>query len=405
MTRVSVLCSNLGTNCVMRATLLVELLRQDFEVRLVGFDQGSGLWAPARELHLSVQAIPISNALQLGWHALRGDPFRETDALVISKPLPTSLWPGWFAWRRGIPAVLDIDDWEVGLFPGLAGRGIAHAIAELTHETWTAIAPGHLNARLTTRACEIVARRVTWPKLVSSRWLQARYGGDLLYHVRQPGLDAGRPARHADLEVGDRPWVGFVGTVRPHKGVDVLIEALSRLAGPSAPGLLLAGADPESQHARTVLAKAREILGPARVHHLIPFPASELAGVLAACDVVSVPSRAGTAARGQIPAKLFDAMAAGCAIVASAVNDVPEILAGCGRLVPPDDPAALAGAIAELLADPALRATLAAAARRRQAEHYSHAAGRAVAVSAVRRALATDEGSARRLGGDSHGRT
>ena len=94
MIRVSVLCSNLGTNCVMRATLLVELLCQEFEVCLVGFEQGSGLWAPARELHLSVHAIPISNALQLGWHALRGDPFRETDALVISKPLPTSLGPG-----------------------------------------------------------------------------------------------------------------------------------------------------------------------------------------------------------------------------------------------------------------------------------------------------------------------
>ncbi len=61
MTRVSVLCSNLGTNCVMRATLLVELLCQDFEVRLVGFDQGSGLWAPAggkRNTHDS--ALPFA---------------------------------------------------------------------------------------------------------------------------------------------------------------------------------------------------------------------------------------------------------------------------------------------------------------------------------------------------------
>ena len=401
MTRISVLCSNLGTNCVMRATLLVELLCRDFEVRLVGFDSGAGLWAPARDLDVPVDAIPVANAWQSGWRAWRGDALRETDALVVSKPLPTSLGPGWLGARAGIPVVLDIDDWEVGLFPGLAGRGIAQAAGEVLHEAWTAISPGQLNARSTTRACEFIARRVSWPKLVSNRWLQARYGGDLLYHVRQPLAVATHPAGCGDLVSRDRPWVGFVGTVRPHKGVDVLIEALARITGPRAPGLLLAGADPGSGQARETLAMARERLGPERLRHLEPFPSAELAGVLAVCDVISVPSRAGNAARGQIPAKLFDAMAAGRPIVASGVNDVPEILEGCGRVVPPDDAGALADAIAELVADPGLAATLARAARQRQAERYSHDAGRAVAVAAVRRALGSDGAARSFLGGGS----
>ena len=394
MIRVSVLCSNLSTNCVMRAILLVDLLRRDFEVRLVGFDTGSGIWAPAREVDIAVVPLPVTNAWLSGWRAWRGEPFRGSDVVVVSKPLPTSLGAGWLAARRGLPVVLDIDDWEVGLIPGLPGCSLVDGAGELLHEAWTAVSPGHFNARSTTRFCDLIARNVGWPKLVSNRWLQRRYGGDLLYHVRAPLPCSVAPVRFANGAATERPWVGFVGTVRPHKGVDVLIDALARIREPGAPGLLLAGADPASSQARETLAAAREKLGSERLRHLPPFPAAELPGVLAACDVISVPSRAGSAARGQIPAKLFDAMAAGRPIVASAVNDMPEILRDCGRVVPPDDAPALAAAIRELLANPSQAAALARAARRLQVDAYSHDAGRIVAVDAVRRAL--DGSGARR---------
>jgi glycosyltransferase involved in cell wall biosynthesis len=391
--KVTVLCSNLGTNCVMRAALLADLLRDDFNVRLAGIHAGGGLWPPARDLPFPVDAVAVRNAFQLGAHAWAGDLVGDADAVVVSKPLPTSLFPAWLARRRGVPAVLDIDDWEIGLFPGIAGRGALRAIDELAYEAWSAVAPGRLNARLTTRFCDLLARRLTWPKVASNRWLQARYGGELLYHVRPMAMADARPP--AGLDLAGRRWAGFVGTVRPHKGVETLVDALALLDGDAAPGLILAGADPDSGQARQVIAYAAKALGPERLRHVPPFPAADLPAVLASCDVISVPSDGGAASRGQIPAKLFDAMAAGRAVVATAVNDIPEILEGCGRVVPPGDASALAGALAELFADPLLRAALGAAARRRHAERYSYEAGRPVIVAAVRRALGRDPAESR----------
>lgn len=58
---------------------------------------------------------------------------------------------------------------------------------------------------------------------------------------------------------------------------------------------------------------------------------------------------------------LLEAMAAGRPIVATAVNEIPEILSfgACGFLIPPGEPDGLADALVTLARDPALRATLA----------------------------------------------
>ena len=57
---------------------------------------------------------------------------------------------------------------------------------------------------------------------------------------------------------------------------------------------------------------------------------------------------------------------------------IPEILEGCGVLVPPDNPPALRAALGRLLDDPAGAAELGRRARRRCAERYSFTAARAV---------------------------
>jgi glycosyltransferase involved in cell wall biosynthesis len=65
------------------------------------------------------------------------------------------------------------------------------------------------------------------------------------------------------------------------------------------------------------------------------------------------------------PLKIFDYMAAGRAIVAPDQPNIREILAHgrTGLLFDPNQPGAMWGAVARLLADPALRARLGAAAR------------------------------------------
>src|SRR5207237_2018361 len=79
----------------------------------------------------------------------------------------------------------------------------------------------------------------------------------------------------------------------------------------------------------------------------IPF--DDVPRYLAAADVVVVPQRATTDTVGQMPAKVFDAMALGRPIVSTRVSMIPEVLEGCGLLVEPGDPVGLSAAIARLL--------------------------------------------------------
>ncbi|HET9481828.1 MAG TPA: glycosyltransferase family 4 protein, partial [Candidatus Polarisedimenticolia bacterium] len=89
--------------------------------------------------------------------------------------------------------------------------------------------------------------------------------------------------------------------------------------------------------------------------------------VLRRAAVFVLPSRTEAA-----PVALMEAMSCGLACVASDVGGVGAMLDGgrCGVLVPAGDPQAMAGAIAGLLADPARRRTLGAAARDRALRHY-----------------------------------
>ena len=65
-------------------------------------------------------------------------------------------------------------------------------------------------------------------------------------------------------------------------------------------------------------------------------------------DVLIVPLADTVLARSQMPCKVFEAMAMGKPIVASAVSDLPEVLEGCGHLVAPDRPDMAAQALAEI---------------------------------------------------------
>jgi glycosyltransferase involved in cell wall biosynthesis len=72
-----------------------------------------------------------------------------------------------------------------------------------------------------------------------------------------------------------------------------------------------------------------------------------------------------------MPMKVFDAMAMGKPIVASAVSDLPHVLDGCGLLVPPGDVDGLARAIGYLVSHPEEARTLGDRARARCVETYS----------------------------------
>src|SRR4029450_688690 len=64
---------------------------------------------------------------------------------------------------------------------------------------------------------------------------------------------------------------------------------------------------------------------------------------LVAADVVAVPQRATIDTVGQVPAKLFDAMALARPVVSTHVSMIPENLEGCGLVVGPGNVQGLGG--------------------------------------------------------------
>jgi glycosyltransferase involved in cell wall biosynthesis len=148
----------------------------------------------------------------------------------------------------------------------------------------------------------------------------------------------------------------YVGRLSPEKGLFLLADAFRR-ASAAAPGLRLAlvGDGPARDGLERALAGTpHRFVGPLR--------GRELAAAYASADLFCLPSATETfgqvvteAAASGLPAVVLDAGAA-----AEHVADGES-----GVVVPADDPAALAGAIARLAADPELRAAMGGRARTR----------------------------------------
>ncbi len=371
--KVSVLAADLSDNATGRADLLARLLSPRYEVEVVGPRFGADVWMPARDGAIAQRSVKVGRYPGFAQRIPSLLELADGDVLVASKPRPTSFGLGLLARsRRRRPLVLDIDDWEVGFFSrsgpwGRAGRALNFANPNGLPWTW-------LVEKLVSRADAVT---------VASRFLQRRFGGTLLPHVRD--TDTWDPARYdraaarARLGVGASKVVMFLGTPRGHKGVDDLVEAVGTL-GPDVV-LALVGVDPARSG-------APRWSGPSHVRVTGEIPFDDVPCYLIAADVVAVPQRSTTDTVGQVPAKLFDAMALGRPIVSTSVSMIPEILEGCGVVVEPGDVAALAGAIKRLLDDPGEASTLGRRARERCEARYSFRVARATLFPLLDRLIA-----------------
>jgi glycosyltransferase involved in cell wall biosynthesis len=172
------------------------------------------------------------------------------------------------------------------------------------------------------------------------------------------------PAPAGYFELPRRPIQGRVfmpAAVIPLKDPLTLVRAASRLQS-AAPDsrIILAGSLANVAYVGEVRREiARLGLGDA-VILAGPFNADQLRQAYAEAAVVALPSR-----QEICPMAIVEAMAAGAAVVASAVGGVPHLVADgvTGRLVPPGDPVTLAEALAALLSRPEIAAALGARGR------------------------------------------
>ncbi|MFM6851741.1 MAG: glycosyltransferase family 4 protein [Terrabacter sp.] len=180
----------------------------------------------------------------------------------------------------------------------------------------------------------------------------------------------------------DGPLLCFSGSLRAWHGLDVAVETLPLL--PDDVHLVVAGDGP----VREALASRSIALGVAeRVHWLGQVPHAAIPTVLAASDIALAPYPA-LVDFAFSPLKLYEYLAAGTPVVASAIGQLPEALGHgrWGRLVTAGDPASLADGIRDVLADPQAAAARAAGARdHAHAEHAweSRAADIVQAVAAL----------------------
>jgi glycosyltransferase involved in cell wall biosynthesis len=162
-----------------------------------------------------------------------------------------------------------------------------------------------------------------------------------------PNVTGGLAVAPAGEAAGPPGYLLFVGRLRIRKGVEVLLEALRELRR-TMPGAVLRIAG-DGEH-RSALERAVKRLGlePA-VAFLGTRDASQVRALLRGAAALVVPS-----IYEGMPLVVLEAMEAGVPVVASAVSGIPEVVdEEAGWLVPPEDPRALARALAAALADPA----------------------------------------------------
>jgi glycogen(starch) synthase len=184
----------------------------------------------------------------------------------------------------------------------------------------------------------------------------------------------------AQLGIGDEngnnrgPVVGFIGSFYAYEGLDDLISAMPLLLErlPDA-RLLLVGGGPceDALHAQAAASSAA---------HAIRFtgrvPHHEVERYYALMDVMAYPRKASRLTDLVTPLKPLEAMAQGKLVAASAVGGHRELVTDGinATLFAPDDPAACAAALADLLAEPARWPALRAAGHAHVRAHHDWAA-------------------------------
>jgi glycosyltransferase involved in cell wall biosynthesis len=276
----------------------------------------------------------------------------------------------WDAIRRVEPRVVHVNlpgpyDGQMGLLAPLARAAGAGAVVVTEHlprveRLWKRALVKRASYAFVDRVITVCGANVDY---LTGLQNVPEYKTDVVYN----GIPESYGRRRAELRADARRFLGlrdsdigivFVGSLIERKGVGILIEALSGVAGG---GWRLAVIG-EGERRAGYEEKARAGRIEDKVNFLGEIGEEDVERVLCGSDLLVLPSF-----MEGMPYVVLEAMACSLAVVATAVDGIPEAVPDgqAGILVPPGDPAALRDALERVCRDAALRKSLGDTARRR----------------------------------------
>jgi glycosyltransferase involved in cell wall biosynthesis len=350
----------------------LQLFRSDLRVSNNYAGLGLSGTRPFKQLESGLRRA--QSALRLPYLALF-DSYRLAEAgrrqlkgfdLIHERFNMMALGGAWASRTLGIPFVLEVnaDLLEQRKFKGIPETGGRRLFAE-----WA------------TRACFNAATRIICisedlKNHLSSKWRME--ATKLAVLPCAADVDAFHPNYCAEpvrknLGLTDEPVVIWVGGFYPWHDLDLLLDSFAQVVQMRPDARLLLVGDGQTRPA------VERKISECGLHEAVTMTGaiahSRVPELLSAADVAVVPATPVPASRGGTgtPLKLFEYMAAGKAIVATALNQASEVIQDghTGRLVTAGDARCFAQAVLALLNDSGERRRLGENARRQAVEQYS----------------------------------
>ena len=338
--KICILCFDLSNNSLGRAGLLAMALTSRYKVEIIGPSRSGDIWFPMKDMDIPIRSYPWKRYPFFISTIRKMIKDIDADILIACKPRPTSFGIALIKkWVSNIPVILDIDDWELGFFYhtgfwGKVGRFLNFSNPSGLPYTW-------LMEYFTGYADSTI---------VSNRFLKNKFSGSLIYHCRDTSKinpeNFDKDFMKAKLGLKDKRVVMFLGTPRPHKGIEEVFSAMEKISDPDV-RLVLVGAGLSVQRYIDNMKNNQD-----KVIVIPKTPFNELPHYLSAADILAIPQRDTTDTQGQIPAKLFDGMAMAKPIITTSISDIPEVLGGHGYLIEPGNSEQLANTIKFIFANP-----------------------------------------------------
>ena len=371
--KISILTPDLSDNCLGRAHLLAKILQRRYEVEIVGPIFGNDIWEPvADDKSITYKSVKIGGRFKPYLQIRKLIKKIDGDVIYAHKPFFTSFGIGLL--KKVIqkkPLILDMDDWEMG-FKKESNKKLSlfRSIKSLVSSSLFLYGMGSYWNILFMEKLVHFSDEIT----VSNTFLKEKFGGTIICHGRDTkNFDPKRFNKDLVREKygieKSKKIVMFFGTPRPHKGIEDLIKAISVIKDQKVV-LVIVGFNASDQYSNNLLITIQETLANRfkgfGLQHFEKVPE-----FLAMADVVAIPQRKNFATMGQMPAKVFDAMAMAKPIIVSNISDLPETLDGCGWIVKPENKEQLAETIQYMLDNPEEAEEMGNKARQRCIEKYS----------------------------------